>query len=523
MVEMTLMLRDCVDTGLDSIMLTATLVEVSMKLKSYLTSVFIIIILLAFAQSCAGAEGTTDDDVVESGDTTGPGSYETIGYSGAIMGYSVQGRPVIVERFGDEGPVLFLFHTIHGNEVPGEQLGQRMRSWLIMHPEAIEGLQVVYITQVNPDGYVANTRYNAKGIDLNRNFPASNFTPTDVYGPSPASEPETKVVVSVVEDTEPVAIVTVHTPLDAINYDGPAKSLATQCSKASGYVIDQDIGFYPGSFGSFAGIDLEIPTITLELEKNIYSIKGHDPGLMVQEVALDYVRDLGGEGVPLSEFVVDLDTDDGYESWVLGATPGGRPLLVERFGTLGDPVLVVAGLNGGLMSTFTAERLRALLLGRILTGAPQLMVLLITLANPDGAVDGVAVDDAGLAPDSSFPAGFVAGDSAGPEPLQCLEAHLLAKLVEEEGVKAAVVILSDQSGFFTGFHDISAKARGAYDAALYLTYQEMTIDAPGSLAAWTASSGLPTILMNVPLLPESNGLKRANATAGAILAALPAL
>lgn len=98
-----------------------------------------LVALCLVCTSCGAEEGTSDASVFH--------------YGGAVMGYSLEERPIIVERFGREGPVVFLFHAIHGNEVPAEQLGERMRTWLLLNPNAWEGLQVLFVTQVNADNF----------------------------------------------------------------------------------------------------------------------------------------------------------------------------------------------------------------------------------------------------------------------------------------------------------------------------------------------------------------------------------
>ena len=61
-----------------------------------------------------------------------------------------------------------------------------------------------------------------------------------------------------------------------MNFDGPAEDLAQALSQENGYKVEPSIGYpTPGSFGTYAGIERKIPTITLELpptgEENVWS------------------------------------------------------------------------------------------------------------------------------------------------------------------------------------------------------------------------------------------------------------
>ena len=115
-------------------------------------------------------------------------------------------------------------------------------------------------------------RTNSNGVDLNRNFPTKNWKITEQNeffgGTEPASEIETKFIVNIIEKYKPELILTLHAPFKVVNYDGDAKEISEKISKIINYPVEASIGYpTPGSFGTYAGIEKKISTITLELDE----------------------------------------------------------------------------------------------------------------------------------------------------------------------------------------------------------------------------------------------------------------
>jgi protein MpaA len=187
----------------------------------------------------------------------------------SVLGHSVNGSPVRAATVGEGPPGLILGGT-HGDEPASTYCVQR----LMEHPElerVLGGVRLTVVDAVNPDGLEAGIRHNARGVDINRNFPTENWVPDEhnpdyAPGPEPASEPETRILVALLEELDPRFILTLHAPLAVVNYDGPAEDLATAIAEINGYPVSGDIGYpTPGSFGTYAGMERAIPTVTLEL------------------------------------------------------------------------------------------------------------------------------------------------------------------------------------------------------------------------------------------------------------------
>lgn len=184
-----------------------------------------------------------------------------------VVGHSVEGRPLVCHRIGDGEYVVLMMASIHGNEAAGTPLLNDLARHVRENPELLNGVALVLMPVVNPDGVESGTRYNARGVDLNRNFPAENRQNSSRYGLNALSEPEALAIYQVINDILPDHIVTLHEPLQCVDYDGPAGELARLMSDYCPLPVKK-LGSRPGSLGSYAGVTLGIPTITFELPRN---------------------------------------------------------------------------------------------------------------------------------------------------------------------------------------------------------------------------------------------------------------
>ncbi len=183
-----------------------------------------------------------------------------------VAGYSVNGQSIPFTQIGQGRDTVLILASIHGDEAAGTPLVERLVDELTLQPSHLRGRKVIVVPRVNPDGMVANTRRNARGIDLNRNFPAGNFQANASYGSDPLSEPESRAVLDLINRYQPSRIISLHQPLACIDYDGPGEDLAHTMA-AHGPLPVRKLGTRPGSLGAYAGVTMGIPTITLELPR----------------------------------------------------------------------------------------------------------------------------------------------------------------------------------------------------------------------------------------------------------------
>lgn len=128
------------------------------------------------------------------------------------VGESCLGNDIWIFKFGNpSGGVVLWDGQLHGNEDYGSEILWLMAQWLFSgDSEAQNILQrnyVLMIPTVNIDTY---GRYNAHGVNLNRNFETGWSASAEYPGPYACSEPETQVLRSVFQIYEPDFYVNLH-------------------------------------------------------------------------------------------------------------------------------------------------------------------------------------------------------------------------------------------------------------------------------------------------------------------------
>ncbi|MFA6235735.1 MAG: M14 family zinc carboxypeptidase [Bacteriovorax sp.] len=223
---------------------------------------------------------------------------------------SVQGDPLPWLVFGDasdenepsfkEKDVAIIMCGVHGDEITPVKFCFDIIDYLrtaYADPEIVKkdfaNKIVIVAPLVNPDSFfkARPSRVNARGVDVNRNFPTkdwfrdarrlwiANFKKDKRRNPglTASSEPEVIFQMNLIRRYGPDKIISVHSPLTMIDYDGPgtvimgsingnkAHELLSRMSKDAADYRIEDYPFFPGSLGNWAGKERDIPTYTLEL------------------------------------------------------------------------------------------------------------------------------------------------------------------------------------------------------------------------------------------------------------------
>ena len=131
-----------------------------------------------------------------------------------VIGHSVNGRPIRAWHVGDPSSrrTVVAMATMHGNEPAPQHTLTQLRDGA-----RIRGVDLWLVPRVNPDGLARHTRYNARGIDINRNFPVRFRAHTDHSGPRPASAPETRAMMRFASNIRPDLIISFHQPLFGVD------------------------------------------------------------------------------------------------------------------------------------------------------------------------------------------------------------------------------------------------------------------------------------------------------------------
>lgn len=234
----------------------------------------------------------------------------------AVIGYSVQGRVIEAFTYGSGTAHLLFVGGMHGGyEWNSVLLAYTALDYLGAHPELVpENLAVTVIPSANPDGVykiigkegrftlsdapsgnASAGRFNANGVDLNRNFDCA-WKPESMWkdkvvsaGTAAFSEPEAAALRDFVLKTKPSAAVFWHSQANAVYASACTAGVLPQTltimhayAGASGYPAVTSFGAYEvtgDAEGWLASIGIPAITVelstheTLEWQKNLAGMK----------------------------------------------------------------------------------------------------------------------------------------------------------------------------------------------------------------------------------------------------------
>jgi len=124
-----------------------------------------------------------------------------------VIGQSVLGRSIPAMIIGTGSKNAIIDGSIHGDEKTGTFACLRIAELLVQYYRSdpdwkskLTEYKVIIVPVVNPDGFASNTRNNARGINLNRQFPPEG-TPT---------EPEAFALMNLMGNYTPTLYVNCH-------------------------------------------------------------------------------------------------------------------------------------------------------------------------------------------------------------------------------------------------------------------------------------------------------------------------
>jgi murein peptide amidase A len=196
-------------------------------------------------------------------------------------------HPLMFTYFGNAtGNCILFLGGVHGDELPTVYIMLKLAHYIKDNPALFKDKCIVIAPLVNPDGFLLTspTRVNASGVDINRNFPTRDWQRDAIRqwiakgkknkryypGANSASEQETLFQVALIKRFKPQKILSVHSPLNFFDYDGPSSDLNSfeqwmeKICKEANHPLKK-FGYYPGSLGNYAGHERNIFTLTLEL------------------------------------------------------------------------------------------------------------------------------------------------------------------------------------------------------------------------------------------------------------------
>ena len=130
------------------------------------------------------------------------------------LGRSHEWRPIEAVHVPGEGPRILVVGCIHGNECEGIEVTKLLARY---RPDA----DLWLVHQLNPDGYARRSRFNARGVDLNRDFLAG-------------TQRETRIARKLILRLRPDITIWFHQPQALVRAWGPSRTVARRYARLAG-------------------------------------------------------------------------------------------------------------------------------------------------------------------------------------------------------------------------------------------------------------------------------------------------
>jgi hypothetical protein len=150
------------------------------------------------------------------------------GVRSLLVGESTQGLPIRAFTQGSGRPRTLVVGCIHGNECAGSVIATRL-----LHGSRPRRGSITVVQDLNPDGHAARRRSNARGVDLNRNFPGT-WRAIPTAGSGPSSELETRLAMSLVRRLRPDLTIWFHQPQGLVRASGSSVGIARRYARLAG-------------------------------------------------------------------------------------------------------------------------------------------------------------------------------------------------------------------------------------------------------------------------------------------------
>jgi protein MpaA len=161
-----------------------------------------------------------------------------------LLGRSVDGRPIVAYEVGDTDSLVreLVVGCIHGNECAGVAIARQLER------ASPRGVDLWIVPVLNPDGAARDTRGNAHGVDLNRNFPWRWRPLSGLFysGTRPLSEPESQIAYRLLRRLRPQVAIWFHQHMNLVDESGGNAALERRFAALVGLPIAR-LSREPGS------------------------------------------------------------------------------------------------------------------------------------------------------------------------------------------------------------------------------------------------------------------------------------